>query len=73
MNLCMTSPITVSADIQSGEPVFTGTRVPVKNLFDYLKNDNNLNSFLEDFPSVARKQALTVIKTQVKKSEKYHC
>ena len=73
MNLCMTSPITVSADIQSGEPVFTGTRVPVKNLFDYLKNGNNLNSFREDFPSVARKQALTVIKTQVKKSEKYHC
>jgi uncharacterized protein (DUF433 family) len=63
----------VSADIQSGEPVFTGTRVPVKNLFDYLKNGNNLNSFLEDFPSVTRKRALTVIKTQVKKSGKYRC
>ncbi len=57
----MTSPITVSSEIQSGEPVFTGTRVPVKNLFDYLKGGNNLESFLEDFPSVTNEQALIII------------
>lgn len=57
----MESPITISNEIQSGEPVFTGTRVPVKNLFDYLKGGNNLESFLEDFPSVTYQQAVSVI------------
>ena len=57
----MDSPITISADIQSGEPVFTGTRVPVKNLFDYLKGGNNVEGFLEDFPSVTYEQAFNVI------------
>lgn len=57
----MESPITISNEIQSGEPVFTGTRVPVKNLFDYLKGGNNLESFLEDFPSVTYQQVLSVI------------
>jgi len=57
----MDSPITISAEIQSGEPVFTGTRVPVKNLFDYLKGGNNVEGFLEDFPSVTHEQAFSVI------------
>jgi uncharacterized protein (DUF433 family) len=57
----MMSPITISSEIQSGEPVFTGTRVPVKNLFDYLKGGHNIESFLEDFPSVTNEQALIVI------------
>ena len=57
----MEQPITISPEIQSGEPVFTGTRVPVKNLFDYLKGGSNLESFLEDFPSVESEQALNVI------------
>ncbi len=37
LNLKMSSPITISPNIQSGELVFTNTRVPIKNLFDYLK------------------------------------
>jgi uncharacterized protein (DUF433 family) len=57
----MMSPITISKEIQSGEPVFTGTRVPVKNLFDYLKGGNNVEAFLEDFPSVSYEQALNII------------
>ena len=57
----MDAAITISKEIQSGEPVFTGTRVPVKNLFDYLKGGDTLESFLEDFPSVPRQQALHVI------------
>jgi uncharacterized protein (DUF433 family) len=57
----MKSPITISAEIQSGEPVFTGTRVPVKNLFDYLKGGNNVELFLEDFPSVTPEQVFSVI------------
>ncbi|HYJ62102.1 MAG TPA: DUF433 domain-containing protein [Parafilimonas sp.] len=57
----MSSPITISPNIQSGEPVFTNTRVPVKNLFDYLKAGHTLNDFLEDFPSVTQQQAVEVI------------
>ena len=57
----MLSPITISSNIQSGEPVFTNTRVPVKNLFDYLKAGHSLIDFLEDFPSVTKEQAIEVI------------
>jgi uncharacterized protein (DUF433 family) len=57
----MTSPVTISPNIQSGEPVFTNTRVPVKNLFDYLKSGHSLNEFLDDFPSVKKEQAIQII------------
>ena len=57
----MPDAITISPNIQSGEPVFTNTRVPVKNLFDYLKAGHPLNDFLEDFPSVKKEQAIQVI------------
>jgi uncharacterized protein (DUF433 family) len=57
----MTNPITISPNIQSGEPVFTNTRVPVKNLFDYLKAGHSVNDFLADFPSVNKEQAIQVI------------
>lgn len=39
-------------DILSGTPVFTGTRVPVKILFDYLEAGDSLDIFLDEFPSV---------------------
>jgi uncharacterized protein (DUF433 family) len=45
-------------EILGGTLVFTGTRVPVKNLWDYLAAGDSLDVFLDDFPSVARKQAL---------------
>lgn len=57
----MPHPITISPNIQSGEPVFTNTRVPIKNLFDYLKAGHPLNNFLEDFPSVKKEQAIQVL------------
>ena len=44
-----------------GTPVFTGTRVPVKNLFDYLETGESLETFLDHFPSVTRVQALGVL------------
>jgi uncharacterized protein (DUF433 family) len=47
--------------IQGGVPVFIGTRVPVKNLFDYLESGDSLDEFLEDFPSVSREQAIAVL------------
>jgi uncharacterized protein (DUF433 family) len=55
------SLITVDPRIQGGEPVFAGTRVPVKNLFDYLEGGESLDQFLDDFPSVARAIAVAVL------------
>ncbi len=57
----MNSVITISPEIQSGEPVFAGTRVPVKNLFDYLKGGDSIDEFLEGFPSVSREQVLQLL------------
>ncbi len=44
-----------------GTPVFYGTRVPIQNLFDCLEGDESLDEFLDQFPSVAREQALAVL------------
>jgi uncharacterized protein (DUF433 family) len=48
-------------DILGGEPVFAGTRVPIKTLFDYLEDDYSLTEFLEFFPTVDRELALAVL------------
>lgn len=53
-----TKLITVDPEIMSGEPVFTGTRVPVRNLIDYLTAGHTLNDFLAGFPGVKRSQAI---------------
>ena len=56
----MCSAVHSDPDIMGGTPVFVGTRVPVKNLFDYLKG-SGLEEFLRQFPSVKRDQALAMI------------
>jgi len=48
-------------EIMSGALCFAGTRVPVKNLFDYLEGSSTLEEFLEDFPSVTRVTAISVL------------
>jgi uncharacterized protein (DUF433 family) len=48
-------------EILGGTPVFCGTRVPVKNLIDYLAAGDTLDRFLDDFPSVRREQAVTAL------------
>ena len=53
--------ITVDHEIHSGTPVFAGTRVPVKTLFDHLEADDSLEVFLDDFPSVSRELAIAVL------------
>lgn len=50
-------------EIMSGALCFTGTRVPVKNLFDYLEGNSSLEDFLDDFPSVSRESAVAVLET----------
>jgi uncharacterized protein (DUF433 family) len=55
--------ITVDSDILGGTPVFKGTRVPVKTLFEYLENNYTLDEFLECFPSVTRELARRVLES----------
>jgi uncharacterized protein (DUF433 family) len=55
--------ITISPDYLSGAPIFTGTRVPVQALFDYIEGGDPLDGFLEDFPDVFREHAITVLVT----------
>ena len=53
--------ITVDSDILGGTPVFKGTRVPVKTLFDYLEDNYSLDEFPECFPSVTRRMACAIL------------
>jgi len=50
----------------SGTLCFTGTRVPLTHLFDYLKAGDNLDNFLKEFPSVTRDRALGVLELMEK-------
>ena len=56
-----TSLVSRNLEIMSGALCFTGTRVLVKNLFDYLEGASSLEDFLEDFPSVSREKAVAVL------------
>lgn len=47
--------------IQGGVPVFRGTRVPLRNLIDYLEAGDSLETFLDAFPSVGREQAIAAL------------
>jgi len=53
--------ITIDPEILGGSPVFKGTRVPVKSLFDYLEDNYTLEEFLECFPTVTREMACRVL------------
>jgi len=48
-------------EILSGTPVFAGTRVPAKNLIDYLEHGRSLDQFLDDFPTVRREQVIAAL------------
>ena len=53
--------VVIDPEIMSGEPCFAGTRVPVRTLIDYLEGGDSLDVFLEDFPTVSRKQAVALL------------
>jgi uncharacterized protein (DUF433 family) len=53
--------ISIDPEIMSGTPVFAGTRVPIKNLFDYIEGGEDLTEFLDDFPSVSKDAAVAVL------------
>ena len=58
----MKSPRVISdPEIMGGTPVFIGTRVPIRILFEHLEAGDGLDVFLEDFPSVTRELAVQVL------------
>jgi len=48
-------------DIMGGVPVFQGTRVPLRNLIDYVEGGHSLDAFLDAFPTVSREQAVAAL------------
>ena len=54
-------PINIDAETMGGTPVFTGTRVPIQALFDYIETGETLDEFLENFPSVSKQFAIQVL------------
>lgn len=57
----ITDLVTIDKEIQSGTPVFKGTRVPIQSLFWHLESGVTINEFLEDFPSVTKKQVIQLL------------
>ncbi|MCK9413310.1 MAG: DUF433 domain-containing protein [Prolixibacteraceae bacterium] len=53
--------INIDPEILGGTPVFYGTRVPIKNLFDYLETGDSIELFLEDFEGVSKDQVVKVL------------
>lgn len=60
MEAAIDNVICIDPEIMSGTPVFTGTRVPIQSLFDWLETET-LDEFLDNFPSVSREQAIEVL------------
>jgi uncharacterized protein (DUF433 family) len=54
--------INIDPETLSGTPVFSGTRIPIYILFDYIEGDEPLKAFLENYPSVSKEHALEVLK-----------
>jgi uncharacterized protein (DUF433 family) len=57
----ITDIITINKEIQSGTPVFKGTRVPIQSLFWHLESGVTIDEFLEDFPSVTKNQVIQLL------------
>ena len=53
--------IIIDAEIMSGTPCFRGTRVPFKNLIDYLEGGHPLSEFLRQFPTVTHEMAIQAL------------
>jgi uncharacterized protein (DUF433 family) len=58
--------INIDNEILGGTPVFSGTRVPLKNLFDYLETGETVEGFLEDFDGVSKEQVIKILEISEK-------
>ncbi|MCW3114811.1 MAG: hypothetical protein JWR18_3207 [Segetibacter sp.] len=61
--------INIDPEILGGTPVFYGTRVPIKNLFDYLENGETIDYFLDDFSGVQREQVVKLLEMSKKMAD----
>jgi len=68
----MDSIISFNPNVLGGTPVFTGTRVPVVSLFDYLKRGRSIDYFLEQFPTVRREQVEQLLDEAESKALEQH-
>ena len=55
------SVIKIDPEIMSGAPCFTGTRVPIQHLMDYLEGGDSIEEFLDGFPTVTREQVISFL------------
>lgn len=62
----ITDVVTIDQEIQSGTPVFKGTRVPIQSLFWHIESGVTIDEFLEDFPSVTKKQVIELLELSSK-------
>ncbi|HUK81347.1 MAG TPA: DUF433 domain-containing protein [Verrucomicrobiae bacterium] len=53
--------VSVDPEVMGGTPCFTGTRVPVQTLLDYIEAGDSIDEFLEDFPTVTRQQIIAFL------------
>jgi len=60
------SIINIDPEILGGTPVFSGTRVPIKNLFDYLETGESIQTFLDDFEGVKKTQVIKLLEMSQK-------
>ena len=67
--MTMRQAVSQNPDILGGTLCFAGTRVPVRNLFDYLEGGNSIDYFLDSFNWVSREQVLAVLNYSAKKLE----
>lgn len=58
--------INIDREILGGTPVFFGTRVPIKNLFDYLETGDSIQTFLDDFKCVSKNQVIKLLEMSQK-------
>jgi uncharacterized protein (DUF433 family) len=62
----MNKVINIDKEIMGGTPVFSGTRVPIKNLFDYIETGETIDEFLADFEGVHREQVIALLTCSTK-------
>ncbi|MFM2344205.1 MAG: hypothetical protein RLZZ210_815 [Pseudomonadota bacterium] len=58
--------VTINPNILNGTPVFSGTRVPIRILFEYIEAGDNINEFLDEFPSVTKEKAIATLEDALK-------
>lgn len=62
--------VSISKEVMGGTPVFTGTRVPIQTLIDFLTAGDTIDDFIDGFPTVSRQQVIEYLKQAEVEMEK---